>query len=228
MKVTSKSIIKGSLEVEEMYRLCFSYNVKVSSQDMVGFDDLKAFGETYSARRREADTYVSDRRLEMSSALDMNIARLGDQVAALRRKITDANGVFVDASRDPINVLAEIQTLRGRLDQCIELSETYAEYQQLFDVEPYDFKRLQDTQGIFDQYMGIWSARHKWDESMEEWLGHDFTKLSVERLNDSVQSAYKYAYKMDKRLKNGISRMHKQKIGEFKRKIPVIIELETR
>ena len=86
-----------------------------AADTIVQLDDLKSFSEEFTAKSREAEAYVDSKMSEMTQNLDMNIARLGDQLAQLRQTLT--SGVFVNHDAEPVVVLGEFNSVRARLQR---------------------------------------------------------------------------------------------------------------
>ena len=106
-------------------------------------------------RLREAEAYIDAQMSEMTQNLDMNIARLGDQLSQLRLQL--GGGLFVDPHAEPKAVLDEFETVRSRLGHLEELSKTYSSMQKLFNITVYDYKNMRDARQLEPRF-----ARRLW------------------------------------------------------------------
>ena len=223
LKTDTKEMIRNTNMVEEMYRLCSSYGMKVSAVDMVQFDDLKQYTETFGSKRNEAEGFIESKMPEMTQSLDMNIAKLGDQLLTLQHSIT--SGMFVDPESDPAFVLEEFALIRSKLEQLEELSKTYSSYQELFHITAYDYKNLRETFEVFDLYCGLWKTIDEWGSKTTDWYHSDFCQLDVEQVSTDVQALYKSAAQANKKLGNQVTKRFLDTCSEFKKTVPVILDL---
>jgi len=223
LKMDTNAMMKSTATVEEMYRLCSSYGMKVSAVDMVQFDDLKQYTEAFSTKRKDAEAYIESRLPEMMQSLDMNIAKLGDQLGHLKEVIT--SGIFVDANAEPAAVLEEFEAVRQKLDQLDQLSKTYSTYQRLFNISVYEYKNLSEVEQDYSLYHSLWKTIKLWGEKTSSWYHCEFTSLDVETLSLDAQSIYKQAAMADKKIGNKVTSQFLESCTEFKARVPIILEL---
>lgn len=223
LKLGSSEMMRNTASVEEMYRLCNAYGAKVSSVDMVQFDDLKHFAEAFTTKRQDAEVFIDSKLPEMTQALDMNIAKLGDQIIQQRQQIQ--GGVFIDPDTDPKSALDDFEVVRTKLDQITELSKTYSSYQELFGIPVYDYKNLRETEEAFSLQLNLWTGIKNWMQKTSEWYHCNFIQLDVEALAQETQIVFKDASIANKRLGNAVTKHFLETCSDFKQRVPVILEL---
>lgn len=101
----------------------------------------------------------------------------------------------------------------------------YSGYQQLFDMEVYDQKALQQTEEQFQSIFDLWNTYNRWNQSFHNWCTKDFLQLDVEQIQVQVQEFYKDSYSMNKKLKLDVSEKLKEKVEDFRHLVPSIVEL---
>ncbi|GBG24991.1 Dynein heavy chain 6, axonemal [Hondaea fermentalgiana] len=223
LKDDTPEMLRNSATVEEMYRLCNTYGARVSSVDMVQFDDLKHFTETFATNRKDAEIFIASKLPEMTQTLDMNIAKLGDQLVQLRQHIQ--SGVLVNPDTEPKIALDDLEAVRAKLDQFTDLSKTYSQYQELFGIPVYDYKNLRETEDAYQVQFNLWTTIKTWMEKTSAWYHCDFLQLDVETLAQETQIVFKDASLANKRLANAVTQRFLDACTDFKSRVPVVLEL---
>ncbi|KAL8017811.1 putative bromodomain, AAA+ ATPase domain, dynein heavy chain region D6 P-loop [Plasmopara halstedii] len=225
LKSKLKSLVKSTVVVDDMYRLLNTYGVRISSEDMVQFDDLRSIQENYKEETEAVDTFVASRIGEMTQQLDANIYRVNEQVLQLHHQLQ--GGLYIDASHveDPSFVKSELEIVRQRLAQLDELSKQYTEYQLLFDLTPFEYSNLQATHEYFTNVDSLWTAVEKWKELYREAMTRSFVEINAENLSKDVAVAYKNAHELHKKLNNDATAVLKERTANFKLKLPTILDL---
>ena len=115
-----RRLTKEAVLVDEMYRLLNHFEVKISPEDMVQLDDLRACQSEYTEQNEKAVSYVEDKMPEMTRTLDMKILKLNEQLNSLTAQLSE--GSFVDADAEPEVVLEELEQV---FLICLTFSKTF-------------------------------------------------------------------------------------------------------
>ena len=223
LKLDTKDMMKNTVAVEDMYRLCSSYGMRLQAVDMVQFDDLKSYTETFATRRLEAELFIDNRLPEMAQTVDMNIAKLGEQIVQLKSLLN--TGLFVDCNGEPHVVLEELEVARTKLLQLDDLSKTYSEYQALFNIPVYEYKNLNEASQLFEKQHKLWTTMLLWMEKTSLWHSADFRQVDIELLSQESQEIFKSASIIHKQLNNQVTQMFLEKCTKFKHLLPTILDL---
>ena len=87
LEADAKRAAKETSVVEDMYRILHTNEVRVSHEDMVQLDDLKAAQIKYVEQAALAEDYIYDQMSGMTQSLDMNIAHLNEQVMVVQKEL---------------------------------------------------------------------------------------------------------------------------------------------
>jgi len=172
-----------------------------------------------------AKIFKAERLPEMTQQLDINIARLNDQLVQIYQSLEE--GVFIDPqySKDPTPILVELEGVQEKMVTVTNMAKTYAEYQELFNIECYSFKNLTKAQEALERQSHLWQMIEKWNQQYEVWMNEDFTKIDVEEMNKDVNIYFKESYSFHKKLNNGVTANFKDAVNEHKIIMNPIMEL---
>ena len=211
--------------VEQMYQLLTHHEVKITSDDLVQLDELRSYQVQYNEETEASNTYRDERLPEMTQQLDMNIARLNDQLVQISGQLEE--GVFVNVAHfdDPSPVISELEAVHQKLESVDGFAKQYTANQELFGITPYNYKNLRKTQESYDRMLTLWTMVQKWNEQYEGWMSDQFTELDVEEINKEVQLYAKESFSLHKKLNTDVTAKLKDKSVEFKNKMPIVLEL---
>lgn len=169
--------------------------------------------------------FKSERLPEMTQQLDINIARLNDQLAQVHQSLEE--GVFIDPQyfHEPASVLQELEGVQEKVTAMANMARTYSEYQELFNIETYAFKNLTKTQETFERQEHVWKTVAHWNEQCERWMNEDFLKVNVEDMNKDVNVYFKESYAFHKKLNNEVTLRLKEGVNDLKVKMGAVMEL---
>ena len=220
-----KNMYKQTSQVDQMYNLLRQYEVKVPSEDLVLHEDLHERQMEYRAEIDAAQSYREAKQAEMIATVNVNIAKLQEQVVAIVSRLED--DIFVDTQliNDPERVLEELQLLGQRLETADQLSKNYCSYQRLFGVEEAVQSELDSGKEQFDTLKQLWEVVASWSSKSKFWLEAQFTDLQVEEVDKEVQTFFKDSFGFHKKLGNRVTETLKDRISEFKAMMPNIMDL---
>ncbi|CAM9568719.1 unnamed protein product [Heterosigma akashiwo] len=213
-------------KVEQMYALLGRHGVAPPAEDLVQLDDLRTQQAEYNRQMAEARAYKDDRLPEMTQALDMAIARLNDQLMQIAAHLEE--GAYVDVANfdAPEDVLEDLQMLNQKLEAIEQNANTYSQYQELFGITVYQYKKLGETQEQFRQMQNLWSLVKKWNADYNRWMVEGFTNLDVEEMDkEVVQVFFKEAHALHKRMGSDVTLRLREQAADLKLKMPVVLEL---
>ena len=130
-------------------------------------DELRSYQVQYNEETEASNTYKDERLPEMTQQLDMNIARLNDQLVQISAQLEE--GAFVNVAHfdDPTPVLSELEAVHQKLESVDGLAKTYSAHQELFGITVYNYKNLRKTQESYDRMLTLWTMVSKWNEQYE-------------------------------------------------------------
>ena len=113
----------------------------------------------------------------MTQQLDVNIARLNDQLEAMKHGLEE--GIFIDAEyfSNPSPVMQELESAQEKVNALSNMARTYSEYQDLFNIQSYGNKNLYKVQEVLERQQVLWKMVTKWNEQYDRWMTEDFTKV---------------------------------------------------
>jgi len=223
IKEDDRRLNKDAVLVDEMYRLLNHFEVKISPEDMVQLDDLRASQTEYIEQNENAATYVEDKMPEMTRTLDMKILKLNEQLNTLTQQL--AEGSFVDADADPEVVLEELEATRQTLAQFEGYGKTYNKWQGLFNIPHYEFKSYKVAQDAFALRHTLWSTMYEFQNRRTAWRTEPLLKVDVEDLSRDVQTKLKTSFVCDKKLHDPVSAKFKAEVQAFRHNVNCIMEL---
>ena len=218
-----RRLTKEAVLVDEMYRLLNHFEVKISPEDMVQLDDLRACQSEYTEQNEKAVSYVEDKMPEMTRTLDMKILKLNEQLNSLTAQLSE--GSFVDADAEPEVVLEELDATRQTLSQFDEYGKTYNKWQGLFNIPHYEFKSYKTAQDAFQLRHTLWSTMHDFHQKKLQWATEPLLKVDVEELSRDVQTKLKTSFVCDKKLSDAVTRKFKNEVQQFRTNVNCILEL---
>jgi len=225
LKTKDKSLFKHTQMVEQMYQLLGHYDVKISSDDLVQLDELRSYQQQYLDEMDEAQAYKDERMPEMTQQLDMNIARLNDNIAQISASIDE--GIFVDVSYfdNPEPVLAALEQVKAKLEVTQGLANTYSANQALFNILAYNYKNLKKANESYERMNSLWTMISRWNDQEEAWFSDPLPDMDVEEMSREVQLYSKEGYSLHKKMGNDVTNRLKEKTNEVKAKMPIVLEL---
>jgi len=187
LRSQEKLLFKHTQMVEQMYQLLGHYDVKIASEELVQLDELRSFQSHYVDEMESANVCREESMREMTGQLDMNIARLDDQLLQLLGKLGEGpftHGMHLD---DPTPVLGELDLMKQKVDTIESLAGTYSRYQELFGVAKSPFDNLRKTLDAYEITSSLWATVLRWNEASEDWMTLPFSELDIDDLDQELQ-----------------------------------------
>ena len=224
MSAGKKEALAEAQEVDEMYDLLASVEMKVPTPDQVKHDDLREAVATFTNAIIEAETFIEERKQGMMATLDKNINATNEEMLAVLGNLH--SGMYVDPEAKAVAVCEDLEELLELLATTKERAEAFADYQRLFGMQPDDFSNLSLTEKECNARYAVWKAMREWEAHTHEWSTGRVLALDIATVADTVDSYTKSAYKMSKANKDDhvVYRL-KDAIDAFKLKLPLIEEL---
>jgi dynein heavy chain len=223
LKAEEKQFGKATSVVEEMYRLLTTCGVRTNSEEQVQVDEMRGAQARYQEESVKSDDFVADRMKDMTVMLENSISKLNEEIVALRATVEA--GVFVDATAEPGAVLSSLASVGATLASQEERAGTYNKWQGLFGTQVFEFKAVRAFQETFKLRQGLWASLHRFKTLHHSWMHSPLGRVDVEELNRSVQVLLKTAFVADKKLNDDVSARFKNEVQDFKRVVPIIMDL---
>ena len=181
-----------------MYNLLKLYDVQVPSEDLVLHEDLHDRRDEYKKETDSAQAFRETRLPEMVVAVEANISKLQESVAAVVSRLDDPMLVQDDLYTDPDKALAELAVLGARLESADQLAKTYGGYQKMFAVSTFDQSEIDAGNDKFNTIKKMWETVKLWTDKYELWMQSEFTELQVEEIAKEVDMIFKDSYALKK------------------------------
>jgi dynein heavy chain len=225
MRDDEKSLFKQTSQIDQFYSLLQLYDVNVPSEDLVLHEDLHEKQQDYRKEIESAQTYRDAKLQEMVSAVDVNVAKLQDNIATISSRLEDEIFSNTDAFKDPSKVLEDLMQLGAKLDTNDVQAKTYSGYQNLFGVNCLDNSEVDNVKEKHESIKFAWELVKSWNEKYSHWLESEFTDLSVEEIDKEVQIFFKDSYSIHKKLGYKVTELLKDSVSEFKAIMSNVLDL---
>jgi len=225
IKIEGVSLLDRSKKVESMHRLMREYEMQVPPADEVAFDDLQASVTNFDQALLAAEAKVDEKMPAMKQTVYKNIARLNNELESTKSSLNE--GIFIDASANPKEVLKELDRVSATLSEIAKQTKTLQGYQVLFEKnEPYPFAALPATWEVYEKKRSLWELYGGWLEKSRKWLSEDFLTIDVVEMDRQVSETYAQAVKFNKEMRDSAVTMKvKGMVQEFKSLMPMLLEL---
>jgi dynein heavy chain len=218
------ALMKEASSVEDMFKLLYSYDVKITSEDAVALDDMRNAGLAYTDCYRKSESFLEERLPEMSRQLDMNILKVNDALKALADSVNE--GMYVDAATPTAIAVASLTEVQDKLAAAEAQTEVFTKWQTLFNTQPFEWHRLRSARKSVDTRAAVWNGLASWEAAHELWTrGKPFATVDVEELARDVQAASKASYATDKALGDSVTALWKSKVAAFKPSVGCVVDL---
>lgn len=224
------------VEVETMYNLMNTYNVKVPGEDSVKYDQLKdKYKEFTENKVDEARQHIQDQQEAMASDCVNRSYEVEERMKAVAEELQTGN--FIDAEKIPDGrqVVKELDIIYQRqLKPFEDRASSYKEYEGLLDVrlpgieaeDGFNFQELEKTKALYELKHELWTTVASWVDNQYNWTTSDFQKVDVNELNKEVLQSYRKVTNLSNALPGDEVVMGiKESIEEFKEKVPCILDL---
>eukprot|EP00968_Pinguiococcus_pyrenoidosus_P011502 scaffold926_cov248-Pinguiococcus_pyrenoidosus.AAC.15 len=211
--------------VESLYHTLNAYNVTIPADDLVQLDDLRGEMDKYHERMEAARNFREDRLPDMNQKLDMQIAKLNEQLDRMRASLSEGNFIDPQYFEDPVPVLQELKSHSEELDRITSVAETYTGYQKLFHIQEYQYRALAATKETFGEMQKLWDLISQWNANFEGWMTGNFLEQDVGEMETKVQMYFKESYSLHKKLGTNVTAKLKDKTSEFRAKMPILKDL---
>ncbi|XP_049338447.1 dynein axonemal heavy chain 2 [Astyanax mexicanus] len=124
--------------------------------------------------------------------------------------------------------LEQISVLRAQLESLKEEEGTIRHGLSIFKTEQPTSKDMQNLEKDIDYLLQVWEISQQWDTHWDEWKAGQFASLQTENMESTAQTMYKNLNKLSRELKDKqweIVEFSKNRIEQFKRTIPMILDL---
>jgi hypothetical protein len=181
--------------VEEMYKTLETYNVKISTDASVQFDELHHMEESFSEERDSGSKFRAEKINSMTRMLNSHIERLTDTLKAIQDGLSE--NLMIDPSADVSKVLGHLERIWKNIEKCRLKSEKYRKFRCLFDASnsEEEFEPLRNTVESFQRRDNLWKAVKRWNEVRDGAMNSDFVRqVNAEKLDKDIQILFKDAY----------------------------------
>jgi len=215
-------------EVESMYQLLKTYNVRVTGDDYYQLEFLHNKGTDFTEKKVvEAFAFIAEKKEEMIE----NLASVSHKTEDDAKEITESlcRGQFVaeDYMHCPDSQIEELKNIQVSLNKIEEKANTFTEYQSLFKVPgTFEFVEVEKAKTVFHDKLKLWSLVDEWEKKKKSWLNVEFQKLNVEEMNNQVIQYSKTAIQLTRTLeRDAVAARIKAGIDEWKSNMPCILDL---
>ncbi|XP_035375794.1 dynein heavy chain 2, axonemal [Electrophorus electricus] len=126
--------------------------------------------------------------------------------------------------------LEQIAVLQVQLESLKEEEGTIRHGLSIFKIEQPTSKDIQSLEKDLDHLQQVWEISQQWDAHWNEWKTGEFALLQTENMENTAQTMFKKLHKLSRDLKDkqwDIVEFSKNRIEQFKRTIPLILDLRN-
>ncbi|XP_072544049.1 dynein axonemal heavy chain 2 [Salminus brasiliensis] len=126
--------------------------------------------------------------------------------------------------------LEQISVLRDQLEFLKEEEGTIRNGLSIFKIEQPISKDMQNLEKDIDYLQQVWEITQQWNTHWDEWKAGQFASLQTENMENTAQIMFKTLHKLSRELKDKqweIVEFSKHRIEQFKRTIPLILDLRN-
>ncbi|CAD7701708.1 unnamed protein product [Ostreobium quekettii] len=227
-----KSVLDNGGQVDDMYEMLAIYEQKVPTADQVKHDDLREALVNFVEELRTGKEFLADHKASQIDTLTTNVQELNEETMNILRSLH--SGMCMEPESDAVEVVSHLEEILHKMEEIRALSETYIEYQKMFDLTPDDFTSLSMTEKEVQSRYDVWLSLRDFIEKSTDWTDGPLltedgaTRLEFEVVGREVDEYAAKAYKMGKANKEDrvVYRL-KDCIDEFKIVMPVVEELSN-
>ena len=205
---------------DAMYRLLHNHQVKVSLQDSMKLDEMREAQEKYSQQQLESKSFKENNMPLMKEQLDAQKIQLKGRVKELYKTLQD--GVFVDASHPPEEVIESLQPVQEQVTNFESKAETFKYWHKLFDMPEYDFTEVEEVRDQYEITADLWTQLDKFQKSVDSWENSPWLQVDGKEIVEETNNLYKKSTMLEKQIRNNVSKRLKDEVYNFKSKLPVI------
>ncbi len=211
--------------IESLQNVMINAEIKMNSQNSVVMDDLKNIQDIYSKTSNDANKFRSETMQNHIKSLGIRISSVSQRCSDLVERLQGPDYENAASFSKPDQILAMITDEEKELEKLKVASETYSEYQEIFNLDAYEWKTLKIAFDALLMRKKIWQACSKWKNTQNNALTIPFSELNCEELDKTILLLNKDAFTFEKKVRNAITKLLKEEISSFKTNIPLIIDL---
>jgi dynein axonemal heavy chain len=182
--------------VEMMWKLLGKYNIKIPAADSVLLDDARTAAKKFADSIETSEHSIMEKSSSMQQGVYQNIARLTKDFETQQGVL--CRDTIVSDMVEPAVALEALSKCADVLNDLRKQAVTLQGYQVLFNMQPYPFQELLDTESLFEKRRKFWQCYREWLDTTQEWETADFTLLDVEDMNHRVGRFFKTVHQMFK------------------------------
>lgn len=211
-------------EVEIMHTLLTQHGIRIPPNDAVLLDDLRTAVKEFSDQINKTEQRIDDKMESMRQTVYKTISRISSELDTQKDSLNI--GVFMDASKEPADVLKELDMVNAKISDLEQQCKTLQGYQVLFEMEPYPFPSLDETKAAFQKKKEFWDTYNRFLLQSFSWDHDNIADIDAEAVNRDVMEYFKTAHKMNKDSgEAAVTARFKDLIMEWKVVMPSILEL---
>ncbi|KAJ9534885.1 hypothetical protein QJQ45_029552, partial [Haematococcus lacustris] len=197
-----KAVLAAASQVDDMYDMLSAYEQKVPTGDQVKHDDLREAANQFVQELSAGKEFIADNKHAQQDTLAENIKALNEELVTLSFSLTQ--GDYINADADPEQVVADLDGVMTHIEELKAASETYKEYEALFERDASDFSLVAQTEKEAAAKHHLWKSLYDFMEKSHNWtedaiLDEDGkVALSIEQIRAEVEEYSSRAYKLGK------------------------------
>ncbi|CAN0222226.1 unnamed protein product [Discosporangium mesarthrocarpum] len=122
-----------------------------------------------------------------------------------------------------------------RIAEADEKARLFNSREGIFNNEPTDYDQLLRIKKAFEPYANLWGTSKEWTDSFKAWSTGSFLDIDAEQLEADVERRYGVTISKASRFfdnngkvaQSNIANNVKDKVNEFKPKVPIIVALRN-
>ncbi len=225
MKEEQKSLFQQTFSVDQMFSLLQESDVPIPAEDTVFHEDLHDKQQMYRQEITVAQENKDAQVNTMISNVETNIVKLEDQITGVIARLDDND--FTENTRfgEAHVIVDELEAMQGKLEAFDQVATTYTGYQDLFNTTPHEFTNLATGRERCENIKMIWSQIASFNEKFKSWTQDQFQDIDVEQMDKDVQTLFKDAFSLHKKVALPCTEVLKDKVSELKSIMPAIMDL---
>ena len=185
VKSASRSLLTESEEVETMVDLALRNRVTIGSTDSVRVDQLKEIRQEFLNSIESAEEYRESNIVYQTEVLDKQVTQVNGELLSM---LTTLRSNFANPTYAASSVLDNLETLRDNISTIKKKTETYSEYQKLFNNhKSREWNNLMDVQKQLSLRTDLWRCHESMSKSMEGWFATSVEKVSIAEVERDLQ-----------------------------------------
>ena len=248
-KMQSRSLVKHTNVVEQMYQILAHHDVRVSEADAVQLDELRAVQVEYNDAIEQCAAYKDSKLPEMLQFLDSQLVNFQDTVTKLTDELNSPPYVDLECFAQPGVVLATLGKIGSRLESLTKVESQLKKQRKLFGLQTSDRKEsttgkrkdstadsmavkesplfvVKQAAETFDFVRTLWTMVEHWDTDSETWLNDDFLSQNAKEIARHVTLYKRGAQNMYKKKdQNAVVKRLVELTSDLQDKVPLIRDL---